>query len=417
MGIIDGSWRVLDTEMPVEVIGFRCAAYDNKLYCIGDVNTHGNILQIYDIGTNEWLQGTPLPMDRGDNPCPCIQEFDAKLFVYSIDGNFYIYDIAKDSWTLGASPPERPTYSASCVHDGVFYLFGGWSGTISNKVYAYNPDTDTWSEKSSMHIARQQHSAIVLNNKIYCVGGLINGQSTALNSLEIYDPISDQWSIGSPMQESKCILGVGTFNNLLLCFGGALQSAGYTNKTEVYNPSTNTWSEGPPLSSPKGYIGYTTHNNMTYCVGGQSNENGLTIIRNIEAFSSLPSESHPITEQYHTQSGTPLQPDTTTNVPVGETYTKAAPTIEGYTCIGYKVDGSELQSGTTVTIEDVQEAHTVTFIYKEGDEPGPEPGDKCKCEGGYLKMELKLPICNNTEMLSELGNLIDKAKSCDCSCK
>jgi len=95
---------------------------------------------------------------------------------------------------------QTPRMSFSAVNcDGVIYVTGGLSklrdfSTNLKSVERYNSATNKWMYVSDMNIKRRGHSACVLRNKIYVVGGF-NGEENQVNEIECYDPTCDTWSI------------------------------------------------------------------------------------------------------------------------------------------------------------------------------------------------------------------------------
>ncbi len=77
--------------------------------------------------------------------------------IYNIGGNYSernceSYDPGTDSWTRKRDRPESGGVLSATVHNGIIYTFGGSSyygdvwAAFSN-VYAYDPQTDTWTKK------------------------------------------------------------------------------------------------------------------------------------------------------------------------------------------------------------------------------------------------------------------------------
>jgi hypothetical protein len=63
----------------------------------------------------------------------------------------------------------------------------------------YNPATDTWTKKPDMPAPRDCHSASVVNDKIYVIGGVHDWQLPimALSTVEEYTPEGWPFSISS----------------------------------------------------------------------------------------------------------------------------------------------------------------------------------------------------------------------------
>ena len=81
---------------------------------------------------------------------------------------------------------------------GVIYAIGGQSGddneTTLKSVERFDPDANKWIYVSDMNIERSSHSACVLQDKIFVVGG-INCKDQEVKEIECYDPIINEWTI------------------------------------------------------------------------------------------------------------------------------------------------------------------------------------------------------------------------------
>ena len=68
----------------------------------------------------------------------------------------------------------------------LFYCIGGYGNKgYLDTVEVYDPETDTWEAKANMSTARMDLTSVVVNGKIYCIGGE-NGSYNTLNTIEAY---------------------------------------------------------------------------------------------------------------------------------------------------------------------------------------------------------------------------------------
>ena len=78
---------------------------------------------------------------------------------------------------------------------GKFYLVPGLTsnGQPSDAVYMYDPALNTWTAKTSLHLARYAFESAVMNNKLFIMGGVTsNIITTRTDRVEEYDPVKDQ---------------------------------------------------------------------------------------------------------------------------------------------------------------------------------------------------------------------------------
>ena len=114
------------------------------------------------------------------------------------------YDPATDTWTQKGDMPRSIGAGASSVVDGKIYVFGGYGG--SRRVDEYDPSTDTWTTKSEMPTARHALSTSALDGKIYAIGGYYAPFVTGylgVGTVEVYDPATDTWTTAPDMPAGR----------------------------------------------------------------------------------------------------------------------------------------------------------------------------------------------------------------------
>lgn len=89
---------------------------------------------------------------------------------------------------------------------------------ISNVVEKFDLHSYEWIEMASMKIPRYSHSAVVLDRKIYVIGG--NADSLILDSVEVYCPKRDEWRLGAQLKKPRTNLGACVFDGRIYVFGG-----------------------------------------------------------------------------------------------------------------------------------------------------------------------------------------------------
>ena len=104
-----------------------------------------------------------------------------------------------------ASLQNRRKWLAAVNCKGCVYAIGGQSGdgndTRLKSVEKYDADANKWVYVSDMMNERSKHSACVLQDKIYVVGGL-NSKGNVVKVIECYDPSTDVWyDVGETVDE------------------------------------------------------------------------------------------------------------------------------------------------------------------------------------------------------------------------
>jgi N-acetylneuraminic acid mutarotase len=201
------TWTQL-ANMPTAKQNIQGAYADGKIYVPGGFdNTSGTHITenaIYDIASDTWTTGAPLPAPQtGTNVA-----FNGKI--YNFGGNpgpqstVTIYDIATDTWTTGASMPVAITYGRATVAGNFAYYAGGIAGATTNTLYRYDFAADSWATMSPLQTARTSEELMTspAGDKLFAVMGgddtFFTGVPLA-QSVEIYDIASDSWSYGIPV--------------------------------------------------------------------------------------------------------------------------------------------------------------------------------------------------------------------------
>jgi N-acetylneuraminic acid mutarotase len=110
---------------------------------------------------------------------------------------FFTTCIHAQTWTSVASVPTAGRDDGICFAlNGFGYIVTGYLGTFaeSNKLFQYDPNSDSWNEKATFPgIARQYSSVFTLNNKAYMIGGY-SQSSQALKEVWEYDGFTNTWT-------------------------------------------------------------------------------------------------------------------------------------------------------------------------------------------------------------------------------
>ena len=82
------------------------------------------------------------------------------------------------------------------VVDGKIYTIGGDNGNFLNTNEMYDPETDTWINKTSMPTPRAGFGIAVYQNKTFVFGGygyIYGSVPGYIGTTEVYDPVTDTW--------------------------------------------------------------------------------------------------------------------------------------------------------------------------------------------------------------------------------
>jgi N-acetylneuraminic acid mutarotase len=202
-----------------------------KLYVAGGASFNNGdsvktTLFVYDPTTDTWSRRADTPFW----PCGGVQaNISGKLYVYnSCDyGDFFVYDPRTDKWRALPKMQWTDAPFGSPVGDainGKFYLTGGTDGyNRSNLLHVYDPATGTWTRKRSMPTGREGAYAAEFHGKLFVAGGLVRSSTGTLsvtNKVEAYDPVTDTWAEGPPLPTPRAFGGSAWAGGRFYTVGG-----------------------------------------------------------------------------------------------------------------------------------------------------------------------------------------------------
>ena len=172
------------------------------------------------------------------------------------------YDPVTNTWSNKASLPTATYYIVACaVHDKI-YAIGGWDGSYLQRNIMYDPATNTWTTKADMPTARGSFAIGVINNMIYCVGGNAGGAAFATN--EEYDPARNVWTPKTAITTARQSLRGAVVDDKLYAIGGFNTSA----VNEMYDPATDTWTTKTSMPYGRHDFAIGVINGKIYVLGG-----------------------------------------------------------------------------------------------------------------------------------------------------
>ncbi len=231
--------------MPTPRDYFAIAAYKNKIYCIGGAvgfsvdevsgfhsYVTSGVTEVYDTITNTWVAKKSMPDDGMQIQAHVV---DGKIFV--MDWSLvYVYDPEKDSWSEKTRmPPPYPWSSpVSAVVGKKIVVTGefrvGWNYTSAQKVMVYDTETDGWSEGETGPVLVVNDAAVATAGvnalqRIYVLG-LNAGQYPAPSTNQVYDPEANAWTAATAMPTFRVDFGVAEVNDVLYAIGGYSYTSG-----------------------------------------------------------------------------------------------------------------------------------------------------------------------------------------------
>jgi N-acetylneuraminic acid mutarotase len=226
-------WTPL-TQLPEGVNHAGLVYLDGKLYVIGGYRESTfeptSRLRIYDIKTDAWREGPPLPTARG-----ALAVAVHNGLIHAIGGTdtnnqntgaHEVFDPATDRWTTA---PELPTprnhIAAATVGDDIVVLAGRNADTFTLTVNEiYNVATGTWRAGADVPTGRSGVAAVELDGFVYLFGGETDNPSATFDDAERYDPKNDSWAKPPLMPTARHGLAAGVLADGIHVVSGGPQA-------------------------------------------------------------------------------------------------------------------------------------------------------------------------------------------------
>jgi hypothetical protein len=250
-----------------------------------------------------WTSKEQVPSQAEWNKAACA--LDGKIYVIggtttSLNANkmVEIYDPQTNSWTESTSLPEIKSGASACVVNGKIYVFGGekdFRGTGLKEVYEYDPSLDHWTQKKDMPTARFYMNAEAVNGKIYVMGGISHPAAEyAFTVNEEYDPVTDTWLKATELPTLRAGYGSAVVNNKVYLIEGfsSISPAGIpvpTRSVEEYNPAMDLL---PLVKNIDVNQCYATPGSDSVCIAVKMrNPAGVTLYAEVQAPDNIPIDS------------------------------------------------------------------------------------------------------------------------------
>jgi hypothetical protein len=220
--------------------------------------------------------------------------------LYAIGGRNYDEDLATiEAWdtlggpwrTLGQEMPATGQGMAVCVVDSLAYVFGGVTNdglrfVLSNTVDVFNPADGSWRTVTTMGSYRAYHQAVLLNGKVYLIGGYggaspVMAAAGALSSIEAFDPATGSVTpVAAALPQARMYFGAEALNGRIYVLGGVSSTSYETplNSIVSWAPGESWW-RPQARSLPVGLHSFATcvSDNGIYVIGGSSGSNALNL--------------------------------------------------------------------------------------------------------------------------------------------
>lgn len=211
---------------------------EDLIYVIGgrSENSVLGTIEKYSPREDKWISGKAMPTPRWSLMAAGV---NGKVYAFGgISGvgnnrktldTIEVYHLDKDRWEMAGRMPQPRHSAAIAVVGSRIYIVSGKIATypemtsdepITERVDCFDLVSGTWREVKSIPTGRTGARAVVLNERIYVVGGIAkNGEFPA--TIDVYDPKSDQWEVGPNLKKGRSAHACAILDNTLYIIGGS----------------------------------------------------------------------------------------------------------------------------------------------------------------------------------------------------
>lgn len=196
---------------------------------------------------------------------------------------------ATSSWSLtGSLHQARQDFTATLLQDGKVLVVAGADhetghSIIYKSVEIYDPQTARWTRVADMDIGRFGAQAILLaDGTVLVAAGSGNGQSMVVS--ELYDPMTGAWTNTGSLntQHGAFCAAISLPDGRVLLAGGLDESGSSLVKAaEIYDPKSRVWERINDMNVGRNYFSMTLMEDGKVFVAGGDSDLGKTNLAEI----------------------------------------------------------------------------------------------------------------------------------------
>jgi hypothetical protein len=184
------------TAMPVARAGFACALLDGRIYAIGGEKQQGDRMidtattDVYDVATDKWTTGVPLPAPRqvvaavADGRILVAGGYSGYTSQIAV-ANVESFNSRDQTWQILPPLGQPVAANAVAVLGHRLFLFG--NDVPSAHVVIYDLQTSKSASRPLQFTPVRYPAAAVHDGRIYVVGGILHGH-TVVSDIQVYEP-------------------------------------------------------------------------------------------------------------------------------------------------------------------------------------------------------------------------------------
>jgi N-acetylneuraminic acid mutarotase len=130
----------------------------------------------------------------------------------------------------------------------------------------------SWSKVAPLLRQQNEATSVVLDGRIYVMGGFGLGSDEPIARVQIYDVARGEWSLGTPLPEPVHHAGAAIVGGKIYQVGGFHDPFARRDPIDTvwaFDPASNKWERRAPLPSPRGAMVVAAIGDLIYAAGGE----------------------------------------------------------------------------------------------------------------------------------------------------
>jgi hypothetical protein len=264
----------------------RIYIFGGRTYYISNPATYTDTVEVVNVitGNVTYLTSNPIPNEQSGSAV-----WNNKIYIFGGSQNglysseLYEFDPITNVWVQLPDMQEEKQTEGEVV-DGILYVFGGYNGSVSNRIDAYDIQNNEWSFIGYMPVGISAHHTTVSGKYIWLIGGYDNLESVAVFNTETYDFTQLNTNMTGRRHCGTEVIGdnLYVYGGNIATYGPALSSLEYADISD-YTVSVDDYK----VQMPKQCILYQNHPNPFNPITNiqfdiKENETGVLSIYNIK---------------------------------------------------------------------------------------------------------------------------------------
>lgn len=249
--VIQQSWATINNEDIFKRGKAVYGVHDDRFIVVGGgiARENGTIdvrpmisVVMFDISTQTYLSLPDLPFPGTEQSVI----LNGYLYIRSMNEIYRMCLSSRSEWEHLAHDDQ--SFGFNIISNGkyifIIYMHGG--------MVRYDPEDNEFMQLAQIPTTRLDHVSVLLENKIYIIGGRTHGGQTHCSTVEVFDIDTQAWSEAPPLPKEIAQASATVFKKWIIINGGLTThtGSGYNDETFMFDTCAQKWIQSDQMLSP-----------------------------------------------------------------------------------------------------------------------------------------------------------------------